>query len=54
MSDPVITAPIIGARDLEQLEFSLAAIDVDMTPEWRNEISSLCVTTAPQRIAEKR
>ena len=38
---PAITAPIIGARNLEQLEASLAALDVKMTPEWRAEISSL-------------
>jgi aryl-alcohol dehydrogenase-like predicted oxidoreductase len=38
---PAITAPIIGARNLEQLEPSLAALDVDMTPEWRAEISTL-------------
>jgi aryl-alcohol dehydrogenase-like predicted oxidoreductase len=47
MSHPAITAPIIGARNLEQLEYSLAAIDVDMTPQWRDEISSLSVTPAP-------
>ncbi|MDB5083910.1 MAG: putative oxidoreductase, partial [Bacilli bacterium] len=35
MSHPAITAPIIGARNLEQLEPSLAALDIDMTPEWR-------------------
>ena len=47
MSNPAITAPIIGARNLEQLEPSLAALDVDMTPQWRNEISSLSLTPAP-------
>jgi len=47
MSNPAITAPIIGARNGEQLEYSLAALDVDMTPQWRNEISSLSVTPAP-------
>jgi aryl-alcohol dehydrogenase-like predicted oxidoreductase len=47
MSNPAITAPIIGARNLEQLEDALAAVGVDMTPEWRNEISSLSVTPAP-------
>ncbi|WP_047152981.1 aldo/keto reductase [Aneurinibacillus tyrosinisolvens] len=47
MSNPAITAPIIGARNLTQLEDSLAAADVDMTPEWRNEISSLSVTPQP-------
>lgn len=33
MSNPAITAPIIGARNVEQLEPSLAAPDVDMTPQ---------------------
>jgi len=47
MSNPALTAPIIGARNGEQLEPSLAALDVDMTPQWRNEISSLSVTPAP-------
>lgn len=47
MSNPAITAPIIGARNLTQLEDSLAALDVKMTPEWRNEISSLSATPQP-------
>ncbi|MCC9022206.1 aldo/keto reductase [Bacillus nakamurai] len=47
MSNPAVTAPIIGARNAEQLESSLAAADVNMTPEWRDEISSLSVTPAP-------
>ena len=41
MANPAVTAPIIGARNLEQLEASLAALDVEMTPEWYREISSL-------------
>jgi aryl-alcohol dehydrogenase-like predicted oxidoreductase len=47
MFNPAITAPIIGARNIEQLEPSLAALDVDMTPQWRDEISALSVTPAP-------
>jgi aryl-alcohol dehydrogenase-like predicted oxidoreductase len=47
MSNPGITAPIMGARNIEQLEYALAAIDVNMTPEWCNEIASLSVTPAP-------
>ncbi|WP_338452446.1 aldo/keto reductase [Niallia oryzisoli] len=47
MSNPAITAPIIGARNVEQLEYSLAAVDVKMTPEWRSEISSLSITPSP-------
>jgi len=44
MSHPHLTAPIIGARNLEQLEPSLAALDVEMTAEWRKEITSLSVS----------
>ncbi|NHN31072.1 aldo/keto reductase [Paenibacillus agricola] len=44
MSHPAITAPIIGARSLEQLEPSLAALEVAMTPEWRKEIDALSIT----------
>lgn len=43
MSHPGVTAPIIGARSLEQLEPSLAALELDMTDEWRKEISALSV-----------
>jgi aryl-alcohol dehydrogenase-like predicted oxidoreductase len=41
MSHPAVTAPIIGARNVEQLEPSLAALDVAMTPEWRRELTAL-------------
>jgi len=44
---PAITAPIIGARNVAQLEASLAALDVDMTPEWRAEISALSAEPSP-------
>lgn len=47
MSHPAVTAPIIGARNLTQLEGSLAAVNVRMTPEWREEISALSITPAP-------
>ncbi|QJD87483.1 aldo/keto reductase [Cohnella herbarum] len=43
MSHPGITAPIIGARNLEQLEPSLAAVDLDFRREQRNEISALSI-----------
>jgi aryl-alcohol dehydrogenase-like predicted oxidoreductase len=36
-----ITAPIIGARNLEQLEPALGALDFPMTAELRREISEL-------------
>jgi aryl-alcohol dehydrogenase-like predicted oxidoreductase len=44
MSHPAVTAPIIGARDVAQLESSLAAAEFDMIPKFRREISSLSLT----------
>lgn len=41
MAHPGVTAPIIGARDVEQLEPSLAAADFDLTPELRAEVTAL-------------
>ncbi len=40
-SHPAITAPIIGARNLQQLEGSLASVDIHLTAEQREEISAL-------------
>ena len=40
-SHPAVTAPIIGARNLEQLEGSLKSLDINMTAELRAEISAL-------------
>jgi aryl-alcohol dehydrogenase-like predicted oxidoreductase len=47
MAHPAITAPIIGARNLAQLEASLAAADVPMTAEWYAEISALSIEPSP-------
>ena len=47
MSHPAITAPIVGARNVEQLNDSLGALDIKMTPEWRAEISALSPEPAP-------
>ena len=44
---PAITAPIIGARNLDQLEDSLAASDYPMTPEVYADIAALSPTPAP-------
>jgi aryl-alcohol dehydrogenase-like predicted oxidoreductase len=44
---PAVTAPIIGARNVDQLEGSLGALDIDMTPELRDEISALSPEPAP-------
>ena len=43
MSHPSVTAPIIGARTVAQLEASLAAAEIAMTPAWRSEISALSI-----------
>jgi aryl-alcohol dehydrogenase-like predicted oxidoreductase len=44
---PAITAPIIGARNLDQLKDSLGAANVKMTPELRAEIAALSRTPPP-------
>ena len=44
---PAVTAPIVGARNIEQLKDSLAAVNVKMTPELRAEIADLSRTPAP-------
>ncbi len=46
-SHPAVTSAIIGARNLEQLEGSLAAVAIEMTPELRAEVSSLSPTPPP-------
>lgn len=46
-SHPAVTAPIIGARSVNQLEASLAAADFPMTPELRAEISALSPEPPP-------
>ena len=53
---PAITAPIIGARSLDQLKDSLASVKIDMTPELRAEISALSPTPPPatDRLEEQK
>ncbi len=53
---PGITAPILGARNLEQLEPSLKALDVGMTPELRERVSKLSPAPPPanDRSEERR
>jgi aryl-alcohol dehydrogenase-like predicted oxidoreductase len=46
-SHPAVTAPIIGARNLEQLEGSLDSINIPMTAELRAEISALSPEPPP-------
>ncbi len=56
MAHPAVTAPIIGARNLQQLEDSLAALDVAMTAEWYAQITALSATPPPahDRLEEVR
>ena len=44
---PAVTAPIIGARNLDQLRASLDSVSIDMTPALRAEISALSRTPPP-------
>ncbi|MBN1667906.1 MAG: aldo/keto reductase [Anaerolineales bacterium] len=46
-SHPGVTAPIIGARNLEQLEGSLKSLEIEMTPELRTKVSALSPTPPP-------
>lgn len=43
-SHPAVTAPIIGARSVEQLDASLKSVEINMTPELRAEVSALSPT----------
>ena len=54
-SHPAVTAPIIGARNLDQLEGSLKSLEIHMTSELREEISSLSMEPplATDRAEEK-
>jgi aryl-alcohol dehydrogenase-like predicted oxidoreductase len=47
MANPVVTAPIIGARSVEQLVPSLEATEIKLTPELYRELNALSVTPPP-------
>lgn len=44
---PAVTAPIIGARNTDQLRPALESVRVAMTPELRAEVAALSPTPAP-------
>ncbi|MEM7470497.1 MAG: aldo/keto reductase [Pseudomonadota bacterium] len=44
---PAVTAPIISARNVSQLEPSLAAMDVNLEPEMYSSVEALSVRPAP-------
>jgi aryl-alcohol dehydrogenase-like predicted oxidoreductase len=46
-SHPAVTAPIIGARNLEQLAGSLKSLEIEMTPKLRENISDLSPEPPP-------
>jgi aryl-alcohol dehydrogenase-like predicted oxidoreductase len=46
-SHPAVTAALIGARDLDQLEILLDAADLDMTADLRAKIASLSPAPPP-------
>ena len=41
MAEPRVTCPIIGARNLEQLNDTMGGIDIALTPEERAAIPSM-------------
>jgi aryl-alcohol dehydrogenase-like predicted oxidoreductase len=46
-SHPAVTAPIIGARSLQQLNGSLKSVEIPMTPELRAEVAALSPEPPP-------
>lgn len=40
-TNPIVTAPILGARNIDQLRPSLEAANFEMTPELRRQITAL-------------
>jgi aryl-alcohol dehydrogenase-like predicted oxidoreductase len=53
---PAVTAPIIGARNVGQLQASLDSVKIDMTPALRAEIAALSRTPPPatDRLEEQK
>ncbi len=54
-SHPAVTAPLLGARSVEQLKPALDSADISLTPEQRREISRLSPAPPPatDRIEEQ-
>lgn len=46
-SHPAVTAPLLGARSVAQLEPALGALDIAMTPELRARVSALVPEPPP-------
>ena len=45
--NPAVTAPIIGARNTDQLEGSLKSVEIDMSDELYAEVSALSPEPPP-------
>lgn len=54
-SHPAVTAPILGARNIEQLEPALQSLDIPITEELRKELSAITIEPPPatDRIDER-
>lgn len=46
-SHPAVTSPLLGARNIEQLNECLKCLEINMTPELRKEITVLTPEMAP-------
>lgn len=46
-SHPAVTSPLLGARNIEQLNECLKCLEITMTPELRKEITALTPEMAP-------
>jgi aryl-alcohol dehydrogenase-like predicted oxidoreductase len=55
-ANPAVTAPIIGARNVEQLRASLDSLKVEMTPQLWKEMAALSRTPPPatDRLEEQK
>lgn len=53
---PGVTAPIIGARSVQQLQASLDSLKIEMTPALWNEMAALSRTPPPatDRLEEQK
>ena len=46
-SHPAVTAPVIGARNTDQREACLGAVEIEITSDLREAISALSPTPPP-------
>ncbi len=46
-SNPSVTAPIVGARNIGQIDTALASLDIEMSDELRQSVSDISLQPAP-------